>query len=106
VAFSLLTPELNGNRDFFATFVHTRKTGTTSRVSADSFADPEVVTARRSDPSISANGRFVAFISNAIPVPGNIIGINDVFVQKLALNASGHDRNDNDDESAKDDDED
>jgi hypothetical protein len=51
-------------------------------------------------PSISANGRFVAFTSRASNlVPGDTNGVEDIFVHELAPNASGHDRDDNDDES-------
>jgi hypothetical protein len=50
--------------------------------------------------SISANGRFVAFTSRASNlVPGDTNGVEDIFVHELAPNASGHDRDDNDDES-------
>jgi hypothetical protein len=72
--------------------------GTTTRVSVDSGGN------EGNDfsvgQSISANGRFVAFTSRASNlVPGDTNGVEDIFVHELAPNASGHDRDDNDDES-------
>jgi Tol biopolymer transport system component len=60
-------------------FVHDRKTGLTTRVSRDSAGGqpngPSVA------PSISANGRFVAFGSSATNlVPGDTNGVSDIFI--------------------------
>jgi Ca2+-binding RTX toxin-like protein len=63
-------------------FVHDRQLGQTTRVSVDSMGN-EVNSFSRS-PSISADGRFVAFDSNASNiVPGDTNGVDDVFVRDL-----------------------
>jgi Tol biopolymer transport system component len=75
-ATNLVPGDTNGVDDVF---VHDLRTGTTTRVSVDSSgaqADEDSV-----DPSISANGRFVAFSSIASDlVPGDTNGEDDLFV--------------------------
>lgn len=64
-------------------FVRNRRTNTTTLVSAA--ADGGVANSRSGSPSISADGRFVAFDSFASDlVPGDTNGANDVFVRELA----------------------
>jgi hypothetical protein len=78
--------------------------GTTALVSVDSAGNEG--NGESFGPSISANGRFVAFTSFASNlVPGDTNGNDHIFVHELARTASRHDRG-NDDESVKDDDED
>jgi len=61
-------------------FVHDRVTRTTERVNVDSFAN-QADGGHSSNPSISANGRFIAFDSVAPNlVLGDTNGANDVFV--------------------------
>jgi tricorn protease-like protein len=82
-ASNLVPGDGNGASDIF---VHDRKTGLTTRVSVDS-AGAEANNG--SDlPSISGNGRFVAFASLASNLaPGDVNGVTDVFVhdQKTGL---------------------
>ena len=60
-------------------FVHDRQTGTTERVSVDSAGNQG--NRGGGAPSLSADGRFVAFESVASNlVPGDTNGANDVFV--------------------------
>src|SRR3989440_488453 len=76
-AANLVGSDTNGVRDVF---VRDRKTGKTTRVSVDSHGaqgngDSE-------GPSISADGRFVAFLSSASNlVGGDTNGVRDVFVR-------------------------
>jgi Tol biopolymer transport system component len=76
-ASNLVPGDTNGKADVF---VHDRQTGTTSRVSVRSNGDQ--ANNRRSEaPSISADGRFVAFVSLASNlVSGDTNGRADVFV--------------------------
>ncbi len=61
-------------------FVHDRKTGVTTRVSVDSNG-AQAIGGQSVSPSISANGRFVAFESEATNlVPGDSNAKQDVFV--------------------------
>ncbi len=73
---NLIPIDTNGAQDVF---VHDRVTGETSRVSVGSAgAQGNYVSVR---PSISANGRYVAFSSEASNlVPGDTNSFNDVFV--------------------------
>jgi cold shock CspA family protein len=75
-ASNLVANDTNGQRDIF---VHDRLTGTTERVSIDSFgaeSNGDCV-----DPSISADGRFVVFQASASNfVAGDTNGASDVFV--------------------------
>jgi Tol biopolymer transport system component len=75
-ATNLVPCDTNGAVDVF---VHDRETGETERVSVDSSG--EEADARVYDISISADGRYVAFISWATNlVPGDTNGMSDVFV--------------------------
>jgi Tol biopolymer transport system component len=75
-ASNLVPEDLNAGIDVF---VRDRLSGTTERVSRDTAgADPN---AGSSDPSISADGRYVAFVSDASDlVAGDANGSTDVFV--------------------------
>ncbi|MFZ1413730.1 MAG: hypothetical protein WAS73_04000 [Defluviicoccus sp.] len=82
-------------------FVHDRQTGTTERVSVDSAgnqADYRGFYVWSDDPSISADGRFVAFTSRAGNlVPGDTNGAWDIFVhdrltgktERVSINSAG-----------------
>jgi Tol biopolymer transport system component len=61
-ASNLVRGDTNGRRDVF---VHDRKTGTTERVSVSSAGRQANRGSGRGSPSISARGRFVAFLSRA-----------------------------------------
>src|SRR5207247_1588614 len=75
-ATSLVPGDTNGNTDVF---VHDRQTGTTERVSVDSAGHEG--NGYSQQPAISADGRFVAFTSDATNlVPGDTNGVTDVFV--------------------------
>lgn len=75
-ASNLTAADTNGVRDVF---VHDRATGDTTRVSVNG-AGAEA-NGRSDNPSISANGRVVAFVSLAGNlVPGDTNGTSDVFV--------------------------
>jgi uncharacterized repeat protein (TIGR01451 family) len=66
--------------DCFDIFVHDRQTGVTERVSIDSAGDQGNQDSRW--PSISADGRYVAFTSWATNlVPGDTNGAGDIFVR-------------------------
>lgn len=76
-ASTLVPADTNGEPDVF---VHDRTTGVTERVSVDSFGN-QSQGGLSSGPSISADGRFVAFASFASNfVPGDGNGFSDVFV--------------------------
>ncbi|HEU5216602.1 MAG TPA: hypothetical protein VFU30_13790 [Gaiellaceae bacterium] len=63
-------------------FVHDRVTGTTTQASVDGSGTP--ANGESTDPSISADGRYVAFDSDASNlVPGDTNGVRDVFVHDL-----------------------
>jgi Tol biopolymer transport system component len=73
---NLVPEDTNSNMDVF---VHDRKTGTTTRVSVDSAGNEGNNASFFA--SISANGRFVAFVSSASNlVLGDTNGLPDVFV--------------------------
>ncbi|MFI6128485.1 TolB family protein [Micromonospora sp. NPDC051141] len=76
-AANLVPGDTNGASDGF---VHDRRTGTTSRVTltnGNTQAD-----ARSYAPAISADGRFVAFVSEATNVvPGDTNGLADIFLR-------------------------
>src|SRR5207249_8340068 len=75
-ATNLVPGDTNGAIDVF---VHDRLTGTTERVSVDSAGTQGNNSS--AEPSISADGRFVAFDSSATNlVPGDTNGAEDVFV--------------------------
>jgi tricorn protease-like protein len=76
-ATNLVGGDINGDDDVF---VHNRENGKTKRVSVRSNGD-EAEGGTSSQPSISANGRFVAFSSTATNlVPDDDNGDRDVFV--------------------------
>ena len=63
-------------------YLHDRRTGATSEVSVDSRGDPG--TADSNEPSISGDGRFVAFASWAANLtPGDTNETSDVFLRNL-----------------------
>jgi hypothetical protein len=75
-ATNLVPDDTNG---FWDVFVHDRQTGTTERVSVDSAGNPGNSSSLR--PALSADGRFVAFYSDATNlVTGDSNGWTDVFV--------------------------
>jgi Tol biopolymer transport system component len=77
-ATNLVPGDTNGVADVF---VHDRLTGTTSRVSVASDGAEANATNLLDFPSVSADGRFVAFLSAATNlVPGDTNGVVDVFV--------------------------
>src|SRR5215510_11605429 len=80
LASNLVSGDTNGQADVF---VRDRQAGTTTRVNVSS--DGHQAAKRRSEkPSISADGRFVAFNSLAANlVPGDMYGKADVFVHDL-----------------------
>jgi Tol biopolymer transport system component len=76
-ASNLAPADTNGADDVF---VHDRQTGLTERVSVDSSGDQG--NENSSTPAISADGRYVAFVSLASNlVPGDTNGLEDIFVQ-------------------------
>ena len=78
-ASNLVTGDTNGSGDVF---VHNRQTGTTVRVSVDSSGVQG--DGPSSYPSLSANGRFVAFESDVTNlVAGDTNGSTDIFVHDL-----------------------
>ena len=80
-ASNLVTGDTNGQRDLF---VRNTLSATTTRVSVAS--DGTQANGQSDQPSISANGRFVAFRSEATNlVPGDTNAKADVFVRDLRL---------------------
>jgi Tol biopolymer transport system component len=76
VASNLVIGDTGGFRDVF---VHDRQTGVTTRVSVDSNGAQGLGSSAA--PSISTDGRFVAFSSDAPNlVPGDTSGLADIFV--------------------------
>ena len=83
-AASLVAGDTNGVTDVF---VHDRLTGTTERVSVDSAGAQG--NGASSVPSISADGRYVAFLSDATNlVAGDTNGVSDVFVHDRTTGAT------------------
>lgn len=75
-ATNLVPGDINGFQDIF---VHDRTSGKTSRVSLDSTGNES--NGNSSNPSLSADGRFILFESEASNlVAGDSNGKNDVFV--------------------------
>jgi hypothetical protein len=92
-ATNLVPGDTNGFGDVF---VRDRLSGTTERVSLDSGGAQG--NSASYDPSISADGRFVAFVSDAINlVPGDTNGKPDIFVrdrqsgrtERISVNSAG-----------------
>ena len=76
-ATNLVPGDTNGAYDGF---VHDRRTGTTSRVTVTDAGTQ--ATARSYAPAISADARFVAFVSDATDlVPGDTNGVADIFLR-------------------------
>src|SRR4028119_1991642 len=86
---NLVPGDTNNNNDIF---VRDRLTNTTTRVSVDSAGNQgngNNFTNFVSTPSISADGRFVAFSSNASNlVPGDTTNNNDIFVRDRLTNTT------------------
>ncbi|MEG4349400.1 calcium-binding protein [Microcoleus sp. LAD1_D5] len=83
-AFNLVPGDTNGSSDIF---VRDTLTNTTTRVSVDSAGNPG--NSFSFSPSISADGRFVAFQSNAFNlVPGDTNNLYDIFVRDLSTNTT------------------
>jgi Tol biopolymer transport system component len=95
---NLVLGDINGTYDIF---VHDRQTGVTDRVSVDSSGLEG--NGFSNEPSISANGRYVAFESSANNlVPGDTNGSRDIFVhdrqtgvtERVSVDSSGLEGND------------
>lgn len=83
-ASNLVPNDSNGTADVF---VHDQLTGQTTRVSVDSGGGQAYGDSLW--PAISGNGRFVAFDSIAGDlVPGDLIGVNDVFLHDCATGST------------------
>ena len=81
---NLVSGDSNGVQDIF---VRERDTGTITRVSVDSSGVQ--ANGLSDDPSISADGRYVAYLSLATNlVPGDTNGVADVFVHDLQTGAT------------------
>jgi tricorn protease-like protein len=84
IATNLVPDDTNDTVDVF---VHDRQTGTTQRVNVDSLGNR--ANGGSVDPSISSDGRFVVFDSDATNlVPGDTNGQPDVFVHEFKLDAT------------------
>lgn len=84
-AANLVTGDTNGKTDVF---VHDRVTGTTTRVSVTS-GGAQATDGRSQRPSISADGRFVAFQSEATDlVAGDTNGKSDAFLHDRSTGAT------------------
>jgi Tol biopolymer transport system component len=99
VATNLVAGDTNGRPDCF---VHDRLTGVTERVSVDSAGAEGDDSAGYAAPSISDDGRFVAFESWADNlVPGDTNGTQDIFVHdrqtgatvRVSVDPAGNDAN-------------
>src|SRR6476661_2636040 len=83
-ASNLVPEDTNGKPDIF---VRDRLTNTTTRVSVDSAGNQ--ANSFSNDPSISADGRFVAFTSGASNlVPGGTNNTSDIFVRATLTNTT------------------
>lgn len=81
VATNLVAGDTNGYSDIF---VHDRATGITTRVSVAT-GGAQALGGNSNNPSISADGRYVSFSSNATNlVPGDTNNASDVFVHDRA----------------------
>jgi len=86
VVFGSYAPNLvpNDTNRAFDIFVKDRQTGKTTRVSTDSNDNQGMNGKSSSSPSISADGRYVAFESEFTNlVPGDTNGVADVFVKDM-----------------------
>ena len=85
VAVDLVPADTNNRADIF---VHDRQTGTTQRVNLGP-GGVQAIGGDSTSPSISADGRFVAFASNAANLVSNDTnGVQDVFVRDRLLNTT------------------
>ncbi|MEG3927831.1 calcium-binding protein [Microcoleus sp. D3_18a_C4] len=87
-AANLVAGDTNGSRDIF---VRDTRSNTTTRVSVDSAGNQGngISNPPLSKPSISADGRFVAFVSTASNlVPGDTNIRDDIFVRDLSTNTT------------------
>jgi hypothetical protein len=76
---NLVPGDTNNRSDVF---VHDLQTGTTERASVDSSGNEANGDSGYSDTSLSADGRYVAFMSSATNlVPGDTNGLDDIFVR-------------------------
>jgi Ca2+-binding RTX toxin-like protein len=83
-ASNIVPGDTNNRNDIF---VRDRLTNTTTRVSVDSAGNQQ--NSDSYSPSISADGRFVAFTYGAsIPVPGDTNNRNDIFVRDRLTNTT------------------
>jgi Tol biopolymer transport system component len=82
-ASNIVPGDTNGNRDIF---VRDLSTNTTTRVSVDSAGNPG--NGQSYAPSISSDGRFVAFSSISNLVPGDTNNRDDIFVRDLSTNTT------------------
>jgi Tol biopolymer transport system component len=81
-ASNLVPGDLNGGNDVFLCDLRIPATEITQRVSVDSGEAQQLSASTFAFPSISADGRYVAFLSNAANlVPGDTNGFDDVFVR-------------------------
>ena len=85
VAFASDAPDLvvGDTNDTWDVFVHDLQTGATERVSVDSSGAETVLGGAM--PSISADGRFVAFESSSAYVAGDTNGASDIYVRDRLL---------------------
>jgi Tol biopolymer transport system component len=97
-ATNLVAGDTNGNTDVF---IHDTQTGTTTRVSVDSYGLQSSV-GNNQIPSISADGRYVAFESGATNlVSGDTNGTKDIFIHdtqtgtttRVSVDSSGTESN-------------
>ena len=96
LASNLVEGDTNGTGDFsfvdgtWDVFVHDRQTGATTRVSVDSAGrQGNGSSSQYSSPSLSADGRYVAFVSEASNlVPGDTNHFRDVFVHDRQTGAT------------------
>jgi Tol biopolymer transport system component len=89
IAFQSIADDLTAGdaNDLFDVFVRDVNNGTTERVSVNRFGHD--ANAGSFGPSISANGRYVAFQSDASDlVAGDNNGVNDVFVRDLRTDST------------------
>ena len=96
-ATNLVGGDTNGSHDVF---VRDRQSGTTERVSVDSGANE--ANAGNFDPYISADGRYVSFVSSATNlVAGDTNGVDDAFVhdrqtgvtERVSVDSGGNEAN-------------
>lgn len=97
-ASNLVPADTNGLQDVF---VHDRLTGATERVSVDSTGAQATGPNRSFQPAISADGRHVAFTSNAPLTPDDGNGDSDVYLhdrltgatERISVSSTGGDGN-------------